>query len=152
MERVVNEASIRPGVAGEVAIVGEVVVEVAESATGPTGEHGVEGQVKFRESVVFTELQRRRAEIAYVKTAAGYEVDFLARYPEGNEELIRVCTSIDDPETREREVRALQDAATEHPKALQVILTMESRLPFPEVPKPIRVMPAWSWMLQGSVS
>ena len=38
MERVVNEASIRPGMAGEVAIVGELVVEVAESAAGPAGE------------------------------------------------------------------------------------------------------------------
>jgi predicted AAA+ superfamily ATPase len=99
------------------------------------------------ESVVFTELQRRRPEIAYVKTAAGYEVDFLARYPEGNEELIQVCTSIDDPEAREREIRALEDAATEHPRARQVILTLESRMPFPEVPKPINVLPVWSWML-----
>ncbi len=101
------------------------------------------------ESVVFTELQRRHAEVAYVKTAGGYEVDFLARYPDGTEQLIQVCTSVDDPETRDREVRALQAAAAEHPRAEQVILTMESRLPFPEVPEPIHVMPAWSWMLQG---
>jgi predicted AAA+ superfamily ATPase len=104
------------------------------------------------ESVVFTELQRRRAEIAYIKTAGGYEVDFLSRYPEGNEDNIQVCTSIDDPETRAREVRALKDAATEHLKARQMILTMESRLPFPEIPKPINVMPAWSWMLLGHAS
>ena len=100
------------------------------------------------ESVVFTELQRRGAEIAYVKTANGFEVDFLARYPDGAEELIQVSTSIDDPEARDREVRALQDAATEHPRAKQLILTLESRLPFPQVPKPINVLPSWSWMLQ----
>lgn len=51
------------------------------------------------ESAVFNELQRRRAEIAYVKTASGFEVDFLARYPDGTEELIQVCASIDDPDS-----------------------------------------------------
>ncbi len=99
------------------------------------------------ESVVFTELQRRGAEIAYVKTASGFEVDFLARYPDGTEELIQVCRSIDDPDTRERETRALQDPSSEHPNAGQVILTMESRMPFPPVPTPINVSSAWKWMI-----
>ena len=102
------------------------------------------------ESVVFTELQRRQAEIAYVKTASGFEVDFLARYPNGTEEMIQVCTSIDDPETRVREIRALEDAGAEHPNARKVILSMESRMPFPQVPKHINVMPAWSWMLASA--
>lgn len=101
------------------------------------------------ESVVFTELQRRGAEIAYVKTANGHEVDFLARYPDGSEELIQVCTSIDDPETRERECRALQDAGKDYPRAKQVILTLESRLPFPSVPDPIHIQPAWGWMVDA---
>ncbi len=56
---------------------------------------------------MFTELQRRQAEVAYVKTAGGNELDFLARYPDGTGQLIQVCTSVDDPETRDREVRAL---------------------------------------------
>lgn len=102
------------------------------------------------ESSVFTELQRRRAEIAYVKTASGFEVDFLARYPDGTEELIQVCASIDDPDTRSREIRAIQEAALEHPRAGQTILTLESRLPFPSVPAPINVMPAWRWMFDAS--
>lgn len=101
------------------------------------------------ESIVFTELQRRGAEIAYVKTANGFEVDFLARYPTGRSELIQVCTSIDDPETRTREVRALQEATAEHPSAKPVILTLESRLPFPPVPQSIHLLPTWQWMLDG---
>jgi len=101
------------------------------------------------ESVVFTELQRRRAEIAYVKTANGFEVDFLARYPDRSEELIQVATSVDGPDTRNREVRALQNAGTEHPRAKQILLTLESRLPFPPVPESIEILPAWKWMLQS---
>lgn len=102
------------------------------------------------ESAVFTELHRSRAEITYVKTASGFEVDFLARYPDGTEELIQVCASIDDPDTRAREIRALQEAAQEHPRARQTILTLESRLPFPSVPEPIHVMPAWRWMFDAA--
>ncbi len=101
------------------------------------------------ESVVFTELQRRRAEIAYVKTVNGdFEVDFLARYPDDTEELIQVSTSIDDSNTRNREVRSLQAAGEEYPRARQIILTLESRLPFPSVPEPIHVSSAWQWMFQ----
>lgn len=99
------------------------------------------------ETTVFIELQRQRAEVAYVKTAAGFEVDFLARHADGSEALIQVCASVDDPETLAREVRALQDAATEHPRARQLILTAESRTPFPAVPAPIQILPAWQWML-----
>lgn len=99
------------------------------------------------ETTVFIELQRRRAEVAYVKTASGYEVDFLARYPDGSEELIQGCASVDDPATLFREIRALQDAAAEHPRARLRILTLESRLPFPEHPPEIGILPAWQWML-----
>lgn len=99
------------------------------------------------ETSVFNELQRRRAEVAYVKTASGFEVDFLARHPDGSEDLIQVCTSVDDPATLHRETRALQDAAAEHPRARPLILTQESRLPFPPIPAPINILPAWQWML-----
>ncbi len=102
------------------------------------------------ESVVFTELQRRGAEIAYVKTANGFEVDFLARHTDGGEELIQVCASIDDPDTREREIRSLQESAKEHPRAKPRILTLESRLPYPAIPKEIEVMPAWAWMMTSA--
>ncbi len=99
------------------------------------------------ETAVFIELQRRRAEVTYVKTPAGYEVDFLARYQNGPDELIQVCASADDPATLAREVRALQDAATHYPRARQLLLTLESRMPFPIVPQSIDILPAWLWML-----
>ena len=35
------------------------------------------------ETAVFLDLERRRAEVSYVKTPQGFEVDFLARYPSG---------------------------------------------------------------------
>ena len=101
------------------------------------------------ETTVFVELQRRGAEVAYVKTPGGFEVDFLARHRDGTEELIQACANPDDPETLAREVRALEDAAAAHPRASQLLLTLESRMPFPEVPSPVRILPAWQWILES---
>ena len=100
------------------------------------------------ESAVFIELQRRGAEIAYVKTPGGFHHQILARNRDGTEDLIQVCANVDDADTLAREVRSFEDAAAAYPRAGQLLLTMESRLPFPAVPSPIRILPAWQWMLE----
>ena len=51
------------------------------------------------ETAVFLELDRRGAEVAYVRTAKGFEFDFHARHVEGREELIQVCARVDQPDT-----------------------------------------------------
>jgi predicted AAA+ superfamily ATPase len=53
------------------------------------------------------ELERRKEEVSYVKTAKGFEVDFLARYPSGDMDLIQVCAEVEAPDTAQRELRAL---------------------------------------------
>ena len=85
-------------------------------------------------------------QVTYVRTREGYEVDFLARRPGEKPALIQVCSDLDDPQTREREVRALRSAAAEHPKASLhlVILTPETAGP---IPKRITVHPAAQWLL-----
>jgi len=40
-----------------------------------------------------------RADVGYIRTKESFEVDFLARYPEGREELIQVCADLDDEAT-----------------------------------------------------
>lgn len=99
------------------------------------------------ETAVFVELRRRGAEVAYVKTPGGFEVDFLATYRDGTQDLIQVCANPDHPATLAREVRSFEDAAPIYPHAGQILLTLESRLPFPAVPSAIRILPAWQWML-----
>ena len=54
------------------------------------------------ETAVLVELERRRCEVTYVRTPAGYEVDFLVRRPEGDRELIQVCADLSDPGTARR--------------------------------------------------
>jgi predicted AAA+ superfamily ATPase len=98
---------------------------------------------------VHNELLRRGAEMAYVKTRSGTEVDFLCRGRDGTETLIQVCADPGDAGTLAREVRALEEAATEHPGARLLLLTAASRLNLPLLPDPIELIPAWQWMLEA---
>jgi predicted AAA+ superfamily ATPase len=98
---------------------------------------------------VHNELLRRGAEIAYVKTRSGHEVDFLCRGRDGTETLIQVCADPGDAGTLAREVRALEEAAKEHPGARLLLLTAAARWNLPRLPDPIEVIPAWQWMLEA---
>lgn len=77
------------------------------------------------ETIVLVELERRKAEVGYVKTSSGYEVDFHARFPDGKEELIQVCVSLSSQEIQERERRALEEASQEYPRAQQRLLLLD---------------------------
>lgn len=99
------------------------------------------------ETAVLVELERRKAEITYVKTPGGFEVDFLARYPSGEMELIQVCADAGDPETTRRELRSLVEAGSLFPKARKVLLTLTMDGMPPETPNGVAAQPAYVWML-----
>jgi len=99
------------------------------------------------ETAVLIELERRRYEVTYVRTPSGYEVDFLARDAEGNEELIQVCADASDPDTAGRELRALCEAGGQHPRAKQRLLTLTRDGAPAEVADDVIVQPAYEWML-----
>lgn len=103
---------------------------------------------KALETAVFVELLRRGAEVGYVRTEEGFEVDFLARRPEGGADLIQVCADLDDPDTRRREVRALMAASGEHPRARPLLLTLTPE-PVRDLPREIQVHHAAGWLLGG---
>lgn len=98
------------------------------------------------ETAVLLELQRRGAEVAYVRTAGGFEVDFLARYPAGPAALIQVCASLDDPATLSRETRALQDAAATYAQAEPILIALDKPATL-AVPAGLRLLPAHEWLL-----
>ncbi|MGO8677557.1 MAG: ATP-binding protein [Limisphaerales bacterium] len=103
------------------------------------------------ETAVLVELLRRRAEIAYVRTPQGFEVDFLARYPDGRRELIQVCADLADTAMGEREFRALADAALAHPETPARLLTLNQEL-LPAAPPGVLVQPAYEWLLTPPAS
>lgn len=100
------------------------------------------------ESVVALELERRGASIAYVKTPADYEVDFIARFQGGETLLIQVCEDVSDADVYCREVRALEDAKAKYPEAKRLLLIGQdaSRL---DVPDDIVVQNAVEWLFES---
>lgn len=101
------------------------------------------------ETAVFHELDRRRAEIAYVKCGDGLEVDFLARFPDGTTELIQVCADLADPSTRARELRAMETAAQLHPGATRRLLVLNrDAIAGTAAPPDLTIEPASDWMLR----
>lgn len=98
------------------------------------------------ETCVLLELERRGAAISYVRTAGGLEVDFLARSPNGGEELIQVCSDLETPAAREREVRGLLAAAAEHPRASLHLIALEPETA-PDLPAGITLHVASAWLL-----
>jgi len=101
------------------------------------------------ETAVALELERRGAALSYVRTEEGFEVDFLARHPEGGEDLIQVCAEVDSPATVERETRALLEAAREHRRAKLHLITLT---PESVTGAPAHVAVHWGpgWLLGGA--
>jgi len=103
------------------------------------------------ETVVLHELLRQGAEVAYVRTSSGFEVDFYARLPAGEEMLFQVCADLDTPETATREVRALQEAAALWPRAGLHLITLHLPAKIPAMPR-IQLHHAAEWLLDKTAS
>lgn len=99
------------------------------------------------ETVVLNELERRKAEVGYVKTTDGLEVDFLARDPVGGEELLQVCVDLSAPETRARELRAMTAAAKDHPRATRRLLVLDRDALDQVKEAAIEAQPVYEWLL-----
>jgi predicted AAA+ superfamily ATPase len=99
------------------------------------------------ETVVLLELERRRMKITYLGTPEGHEVDFLARAPTGEIELIQVCADATEPRTLEREIRALEEARVVFPTATRRLLTLTRDAMPTEAPAGIIAQPVYEWLL-----
>lgn len=97
------------------------------------------------ETVVYLELERRGAEVGYVRLGEGYEVDFYARYPSGEATLIQVCADWSDESTRERELRALDAAQAVYPNTPTIVLTLN---PPARAATSHQVISACRWLLE----
>jgi hypothetical protein len=102
------------------------------------------------ETAVLNEIERRRADVGYVKTSGGLEVDFLIHRAGGRPELIQVCAAAGNPETAARELQALHEAGAEHPGARKRLLTLTRDGAPAESPPDVLVQPAYEWMLTDS--
>ncbi len=116
------------------------LIEAFDTSGRPNTGHALE-------TAVYNELSRRGAEVAYVKTKDGFEVDFLARHPDGRQELIQVCADGSDPATWSRETRALDAAGDEHPKAERTVIVLDPGLVRSMTHRKTRLIAAHQWLL-----
>lgn len=101
------------------------------------------------ENLVYLELRRRGlAEVGYLETSRGFEVDFCGRTPEGEVRLVQVCAHLEDPETRARELRALDDAMQELGVDRATLVTLHDDETVGLSGGEVRVVPAWRWLLE----
>ena len=99
------------------------------------------------ETAVFNELQRRGAQVDYVKTADGFEVDFHVRYRDGGRELLQVCADPSAGQSRERELRALGSAMKGVPKVPAALLVQTQEQAVALAGNSFSALPAYEWML-----
>jgi len=104
---------------------------------------------KLLENCVFNELSRRHDQIYYYRTNNRLEVDFLVIDGE-QKQLIQVCETISDPDTRAREFAALLTAMQELGLDSAILLTAFEESTIVQDHLRIEVIPAWKWMLSES--
>ena len=104
---------------------------------------GVADRGAMLENLVYLSLRRRGIQPDYYLTSSGREVDFVYENEEGKQELVQVCWSVDDSETRQRELRALHEALQECSGASARLVTWMDE---GEV-EAIETTPAWRWLL-----
>lgn len=64
-------------------------------------------------------------------------------------ELIQVCTDLGDPKTRQRELRALDAAAVDHPRATRRLLVLNRDGAVGVSAPGVTIEPAGDWMLRA---
>ncbi|MCI0398057.1 MAG: ATP-binding protein [Chloroflexi bacterium] len=102
---------------------------------------------KLRETAAFLALRRHTKEIYYYTTPTGYEVDF---YLPESRQLIQVTQHLDNPATRERELRALTDAMHSLKIEKSLILTDANANPIEENGGTITIRSLAEWLLEDS--
>ena len=96
------------------------------------------------ENLVFLALRRQTQEIYYYTTPAGYEVDF---YLPEKRQLVQVAHNIENPVTREREIRALHDSVTTLRATSALILSDANENSFDLDGVPVEVRSVSEWLV-----
>jgi predicted AAA+ superfamily ATPase len=112
--------------------------------TGQSPARGV-----FLENLTFLQLRRHGIQPGYYLTKQGHEVDFVWS-ENGHTHLLQVCTSLENPDTRQRELRSLKAAANELPDPRCHIITLdeEDTLSDPQT----QIIPLWKFLTHQTMS
>lgn len=98
----------------------------------------------FLENLVYITLRRQHPQLGYYETKQGYEIDFV--YQEGETTmLIQAAWTLKNETTREREIRALNQAGKELKKTRKRIVTLNEE--WTSEDGEIEVLPLWKFLL-----
>lgn len=101
---------------------------------------------RILENVVFLELKRRNKEV-YFYSQPGFKVDFLIRKGIKADQLIQVSYSIENDQTKKREINALIKASNDLNCKNLIIITWDSESEEKINSLNIRCIPLWKWLL-----
>ncbi len=112
---------------------------------------------RIMENTVFLELQRRTnehplLEIYYWKDHQQREVDFVQKEGPGIKKLVQVCYNVEDPQTKERELKALVKASKELGCNNLWVITWNYENKEEYKNKEIRFIPLWKWLLNDHLT
>lgn len=105
-----------------------------------------ENSGRLLENIVFLELKRRNKQVFY--HSQKYECDFVILEGTTITQAIQVTYSFDDENTKQREIRGLQDAMKTYSLTHGTILTMHTQQHITENNISIDVIPVWKWLLE----
>jgi len=108
---------------------------------------GREHRGRAIETAVLLELERREYSVTWSRVGDALEVDFFATRPGDPPLLVQVSMDTTEDSTWEREVRALEAAAREHPDAEALLITQDPTPPPRTLPDPLQWMAATEWLL-----
>jgi uncharacterized protein len=95
------------------------------------------------EAFVFGHLRRSTRNIEYYHTGSNFEVDFITTADGQSPALVQVAASLDRPDTRKRELRALEEAMYEVGVESATIVTIDTQESIDTDNGVIEVIPAW---------
>jgi len=103
------------------------------------------------ENIVFLELKRAQnenpgLEIYYYDN--GGEVDFLLKEKRTIQQLVQVCYDIEDPDTKKRELKALQKAGEELQCSNLLVITWDKEGEEQMGNNKVIYVPLWKWLLK----
>lgn len=107
-----------------------------------------DNQGRLMENIVFLELKIDGKEIYYYVDSVGGEIDFLIKQKTSVEQLIQVCFSLNDPETKKRETKALIRAGEELKCSNLLIITWDEEGEEKFDRKTVKTVPLWKWLLK----
>lgn len=97
-------------------------------------------------------LRRLTPNVSYYKTRQGWEVDFIATLTNGERLLVQVCETLEKPETKTRELRALSSAMRELKLSRSFVVTRSEDEVLEEDNEKIELISAWRFLLLFSSS